>query len=247
MLDVLGRLDPGLALSDETDLLLVPAEAPHIDPEELRNVIRSHRAGSNAATLLATEVGTRTDTVIRRDDAGEITSIHDVAVGGFTVLLVRASLLVPAMRRAADDKWTAGVPMREIAGLLEQLGHRVEVLAPNRNLESISTLMDRAPIEVELRDVITNRLLERGVSMPDPRQVTIDATVTIGHGVTILPGSVLEGNTVVGDGAVIGPNTHLVDAQVGADAEVPHSVVHGVEVPAHLRVTPFSILSSESS
>ena len=245
MLDVLSRLDPDLALSDATDLLLIPAEAPHIDPAELRQLISHHRAEANAATLLATEVGNRTDTVIQRNDAGEITSIHDVAVGGFTALLVRASLLIPAMRRASVDAWEPGVPMREIAGLLEQLGHRVGALAPRRDVESISTLVDRSPIEMELRDQVAQRLIECGVSIPDLRQVTIDATVTIGHGVTILPGSILEGDTVVGDDATIGPNTQLTNAVIGTGAHVPHSVVNGVEVTPHEHVTPFSILGSK--
>lgn len=246
VIDALSRLSPELALSDAAQLLLLPAEAPHIDPAELRALIMGHREARNDATLLATAVGTRTDTIIQRDDAGEITSIHDVVVGGFAALMVRASLLIPAMRRASENSWEAGVPIREIAGLLEQLGHRVEVREPTTVLETITSLSDRSPIEMELRDRITNGWIERGVFMPDPRQVAIDATVSIGQGVQVLPGSIIEGHTVIADGATIGPNSHLIDATIGAGATVPHSVVKQFDVAARADVTPFSILGSKS-
>ena len=83
--------------------------------------------------------------------------------------------------------------------------------------------------------------------MIDPRQVTIDATVTLGQGVEVLPGTVLEGATVVADGAVIGPNSHLVDATIGAGAEVPSAVVIGAEVAPHQRISPFSVLGASTT
>lgn len=246
VMDALSRLGPELAMSDAAQLLLLPAEAPQIQPDELRQLVMNHRRTGNDATLLATAEGTRTNTMIQRNDDGEITSIHDVVVGGFAALVVRASLLMPALRRASENSWEAGVPIREVAGVLEQLGHRVEVCEPDTSLETITSLADRSPIEIELRDRITTKWIERGVSMPDPRQVTIDATVSIGQGVQILPGSVLVGQTLIADGATIGPNSHLVDATIGARAVVPHSVVRAFEVPARTDVTPFSILGSES-
>ncbi len=247
VLDALSRLDPGLALSDTSQILLLPAEAPQIQSGALRQLIMDHRRSGNDATLLATAVGTRTDTVIARNNIGEITSIHDVVVGGFAALLVRAVLLIPAMRRAAENSWEVGVPIREIAGVLQQLGHRVDVREPVELTESITSIADRSPVEIELRDRIVSAWIERGVSFPDPRQVMIDATVQLGQGVRVLPGSVLVGNTVVADGVVIGPNSHLIDATIGPGATVPHSVVRGFDVPAHADVTPFSILGSELS
>ena len=78
--------------------------------------------------------------------------------------------------------------------------------------------------------------------MPDRRQVSIGSSVTLGRGVQLLPGSVLEGNTVVADGARIGPNTHLIDATVGSLAQVPHSVVDRNEVPARDELAPFTVM-----
>jgi bifunctional N-acetylglucosamine-1-phosphate-uridyltransferase/glucosamine-1-phosphate-acetyltransferase GlmU-like protein len=48
----------------------------------------------------------------------------------------------------------------------------------------------------------------------------------------------------VADGAIIGPNTHLIDASIGTAAIVPHSVVYEAEVAAREQVQPFSVLGS---
>ena len=54
----------------------------------------------------------------------------------------------------------------------------------------------------------------------DPDTTWIDADVTIGRDVTILPGTQLLGATTVGADAVVGPDTTLADTEVGPRAEV---------------------------
>ena len=59
--------------------------------------------------------------------------------------------------------------------------------------------------------------------MLDPRQTFIDVTVRIGRDVTLYPGTMLQGSTVVGDECEVGPDTRLVDCSVGDGATVdPH-------------------------
>ncbi len=59
-----------------------------------------------------------------------------------------------------------------------------------------------------------------GVTVMDPATTWIDADVVLAQDVTILPGSQLLGATVVGEDAVIGPDTTLKDCEIGAGARV---------------------------
>ena len=63
--------------------------------------------------------------------------------------------------------------------------------------------------------------------MLDPRQTFIDVTVQLGRDVTLYPGTILEGNTVVGDGCEIGPDTRLDDCVVGRGLPRQHTVGRG--------------------
>ena len=49
----------------------------------------------------------------------------------------------------------------------------------------------------------------------DPATTWIDADVVLGADVTILPGTQLLGATVVGEDAVVGPDTTLKDCEIG--------------------------------
>ena len=78
--------------------------------------------------------------------------------------------------------------------------------------------------------------------MLDPRQTFIDATVSLGRDVTLYPGTMLQGATVVGDGCEIGPDTRLVDSVVGDGAVVEHAVVRESTVGARAHVGPYAAL-----
>ncbi len=67
--------------------------------------------------------------------------------------------------------------------------------------------------------------MSRGVSMLDPSTVWIGADVKIGQDTEILPNSILFGDTRVGSECTIGPNTRLINSQVGDECLVDESVV----------------------
>lgn len=241
------KLGSELTLSDSAHVLILPAESPQIGSAELRALVDHHINTDAAATLLASPMGDRLDEpVVVKDAAGQIVSIIDADSEAPGILCIRASLLAPALHRAVAPRWQNGAPLAEIAGVLTEVGHVVEVVDRDQPLASIHSPGTRAPIEMALRDRIISTWIERGVTMPDPRQVAIDATVTLGKGVQVLPGTILEGQTVIGDGAIVGPNSHIVDSVIGSRAEVPHSVVHGAEVAQQDQVRPFSVLGAGS-
>ena len=68
----------------------------------------------------------------------------------------------------------------------------------------------------------------------------------LGRDVTLYPGTLLEGNTVVGDGCEIGPDTRLDDCVVGRDCLVQHTVGLEAEIGAGARVGPFAHLPAGS-
>ena len=60
-----------------------------------------------------------------------------------------------------------------------------------------------------------------GVTILDPDTTWIEDDVELAQDVTVLPGSFLKGHTVIGQNAVVGPYTTLIDATVDAEAVAP--------------------------
>jgi bifunctional UDP-N-acetylglucosamine pyrophosphorylase/glucosamine-1-phosphate N-acetyltransferase len=82
--------------------------------------------------------------------------------------------------------------------------------------------------------------------MVDPDRTYIDATVQLAPDVTIFPGTLLQGDTVVGEGAELGPDTHLVDCVIGARASVRQTVGRHADVGEGADVGPFAVLEPGS-
>ena len=62
--------------------------------------------------------------------------------------------------------------------------------------------------------------MRAGVTVVDPATTWVHASVDLAEDVTLLPGTSLEGATSVAAGATIGPDTTLVDVEVGEGATV---------------------------
>ena len=90
-------------------------------------------------------------------------------------------------------------------------------------------------------------MLERGVTIVDPGSTYIDCGVDIGQDTVVHPGCVLEGRTVIGAGASIGPYAHVTDSSIGDGASVDHSVVSRADVRGGARVGPFAYLRPGAS
>ena len=103
-----------------------------------------------------------------------------------------------------------------------------------------------ADAEAELRRRTNLRWLDRGVTMIDPSRTYIDATVELGIDVTLFPGTMLQGSTVVGDGCEIGPDTRLDRCNVGRDSVIEKTMARLAVVGDNCRVGPFAVLEPGS-
>ena len=86
------------------------------------------------------------------------------------------------------------------------------------------------------------RLMRAGVEIWDPGNTYVTPGVTVGSGTVLLPGTVLEGRTKVGCGCTLGPNTRIVDSELGDGCVVEQSRVEGAKLVGDLRVGPFANL-----
>ena len=165
-----------------------------------------------------------------------------------SIYAFRRDLLGPALRKLTTDNAQGEYYLTEVISVLGAMGHRIGVVqAPAGETQGVNDRWQLALAERELRSRTNRSHLLNGVTMLDPRQTFIDVTVTIGRDVTLYPGTILQGSTVVGDGCEIGPDTRLVDCAVGNEAVVEHTVGHDAEVGPAAIVGPYAHLPAGSS
>ena len=88
--------------------------------------------------------------------------------------------------------------------------------------------------------IICNLIVDIAYAIIDPR-------VKIGAGTTILPGTILRGETVIGEHCTIGPNAMVRDCTVGDFTEINASQTNESAIGSHTTVGPFAYVRPNST
>jgi len=250
---------PGDDLDEDETVVVLPGDAPLLRPETLYELVATHVSNQNAATLLTSVMDDPTGygrvvravdgrvlrIVEQRDATAEELDVDEVCT---SIYAFRREVFGPALRHLSPDNSQGEYYLTDVVGVLGRLGHRVgRVQAPAPETQGVNDRWQLALAERELRSRTNRRWLLNGVTMLDPRQTFIDVTVGLGRDVTLFPGTILQGTTVIGDGAEIGPDTRLDDCVVGRNAVVAHTVGVDAEVGAEARVGPYAHLPAGSA
>ncbi|MCZ7530027.1 MAG: bifunctional UDP-N-acetylglucosamine diphosphorylase/glucosamine-1-phosphate N-acetyltransferase GlmU [Acidimicrobiia bacterium] len=214
---------------------------------------REHREADAAATVLTARVDDPTGYGrIVRDEAGVLTEITEHADADPLTLTIdevntsiycfRRGLLAPALRRLSPENSQGEYYLTDALAVLREAGHRVTAVEVPDASETMG-VNDRAQLaaaEAGLRLRINEAWMREGVTMVDPTTTYVDVTVDLAHDVRLLPGTILEGRTVVGAHSVIGPHSRLVDTVVGSEATVTSSTVLESEIGDRATVGPYA-------
>lgn len=91
----------------------------------------------------------------------------------------------------------------------------------------------------EKRIAVLESHIAAGVEIPCFDGIMIDEDVTIGAGTVILPGTILRGETTVGENCVIGPNSLIENSIVGDNAKLNSTQVYQSTVKGGVNIGPF--------
>jgi bifunctional UDP-N-acetylglucosamine pyrophosphorylase/glucosamine-1-phosphate N-acetyltransferase len=161
-----------------------------------------------------------------------------------SIYCFRRNLLAPALRRLSPENAQGEYYLTDAIEVLRAAGHKV-IAVPSDDPTVAQGVNDRSQLadaEAELRSRINRRWMIDGVTMVDPSRTYVDASVVLEPDVRLLPGTILEGRTSIAAGAVVGPDTHLVDVVVGERSVVSNSVAREVEIGDDCQVGPFAFL-----
>lgn len=243
--------------AEDADVVILPGDTPLLEAGTVAELVRQHRESGAAASLLTVRAPEPTGYGrIVRDDRGRVRRIVEerdateeerrIDEVNTSVYCFRTSLLGMALRQVTDGNDQNEFYLTDAVQVLADAGHRVETLVAPDIAWAVG-VNDRAQLaaaEAELRRRINDRWMRKGVTMVDPLTTYIDLDVVLDEDVCILPGTRLQGSTVIGRGAEIGPDVHLVDCEVGAGAVVRRTDGVGAAIGEGARVGPFVALQS---
>jgi len=237
------------------DVLVVSGDVPLLDAATLTELIAAHRASHATATLLSAVLGepagygriVRTDDgmldriVEHKDATDSELAIREINAGVYVFGLseLRDQLAQVTTANAQGEKY-----LTDVIGLLRRAGSDVAAM-PVSEPWLVAGINDRAQLSeaaAKLNALIVRGWQLNGVTVQDPATTWIDLKAGLAEDVTILPGTQIKGATSIARGATVGPDTTLVDCEVGENAVVKRTDATLSVIGAGASVGPFAYL-----
>ncbi len=235
-------------------VLVLPGDTPLLTAEALRGLFEA-TAGDVPASMLTTLFDDPTGYGrVVRDREGSVDRVVEqrdatpeeleITEGNAGMYLVDRALLASALAQLDDDNAQGELYLTDIVGILRRGGHAIApVLAPETVIAGVNDRAQLAAASTVLRSRHLDRLMrEVGVTVIDPASTYLDVDVEVTRDAVLLPGTILERGTRIGERSVIGPNSHLTACAVGADATVHSTRAIDAVIGPEAQVGPFSHL-----
>jgi len=236
------------------EIVVTSGDNPLMAGETLVELVASHRREGNAVTVLTARVpdasgygrivreGDQIARIVEQaDGTPDELAIDEINSGVyvFDADALRAGISALETANAAGELY-----LTDVVAHARSAGGRVGalLLADWIQAEGVNDRVQLAELNAELNRRILNRWMREGVTVIDPATTWVHAGVDLASDVTLLPGTSLEGATSVASGATIGPDTTLVDVEVGENATVTRTHAELAVIGADAVVGPFSYL-----
>jgi bifunctional UDP-N-acetylglucosamine pyrophosphorylase/glucosamine-1-phosphate N-acetyltransferase len=252
--NAVALVEPMLKDTDGT-LVVLAGDVPLLRGETIRmlvdDCVKNNAAMSVLTAVLDNPYGygriVRDDTdhldaiVEHKDATPNQLEICETNAGAYAFMI---DGLFDALRRVNNSNAKKEYYLTDIVGIYRTDGKRVRAMTVN-DCEETQGVNDRAQL-AEVSEILHKRIvkewLDQGVTIISPETTWIGPDVTIEHDVEIWPNTHLKGRTHVGKGSTIGPNTRLVDAQVGSQAVIDSSIVLDSKVGDLVSIGPSSYI-----
>jgi len=233
-------------------VVVLYADTPLVRGETLARLVEAQRASSAAVTLVTARLadpkgygrivrgrGGAFKAIVEDKDATPAEHAIDEVNAG--VYCFAGAALWRALERLGNKNRAGEYYLTDV---VSQIKGSVETLAVE-DPDEILGINDRrqlAQAEAIARRRTMDQLMEAGVTVTDPASTFIDATVAVGQDTSILPFSILTGETRIGEDCVIGPYTQIRDSTVEQGSRIERAHLERASVGPRAVVGPFARL-----
>lgn len=240
--------------------LVINGDNPLITLDTYRHFVR-HFAKENVAAAMLTAIADDptgygrvlrspegdVERVVEEKDATEAErSLREINTGTFCF---DNRKLFHSLEKVKNDNSQGEYYLPDTLQVLRATGEKVSAFCVEDASETVG-INNRVQL-AEAEAIFRKRLLEHhmlaGVTIIDPSHTYIEADVVIGKDTTILPGTLLQGKTVIGEDCVIGPNAHICDCEIADGVTVEHSSLKESTVGANTSVGPYAYVRPNST
>lgn len=216
---------------EDAKVTILTTDAP--DPTGYGRVLRNHQG--DVARI-----------VEQKDANDEELAVTEINTG--TYCFDNRSLFA-ALKNVSNENSQGEYYLPDVIEILKSQNEKISAFQTT-NFEETLGVNDRVALsqaEKIMKKRINEQHMRNGVSIIDAEHTYIEPGVTIEQDVTILPGSVIGGNTHIHSDVVIGPHTEIQDCTVGEGTVIRQSAVFNSEIGGQVNIGPYAHIRPDSS
>ena len=245
-----------LTQKDDLDgaVLIAASDMPLLDTDTLDQLLAFHEKSGNGATVLTTILDDPTGYGrIIRDSEGNVLRIVEQKDANSSELAVRevntsvyvfdAKLLAEAIANLKSNNAQGEFYLTDALEAAKANGAVGAFAAPDPlSVEGVNDRVQLAALAKAHNKRVCEHWMREGVTILDPDTTWIEDDVQIARDAVILPGCFLQGHTVIGEAAEVGPYTTLIGATIDAEAHVERSRVQETHIGRAANIGPWTYL-----
>jgi bifunctional UDP-N-acetylglucosamine pyrophosphorylase/glucosamine-1-phosphate N-acetyltransferase len=234
--------------------LVVPGDAPLVRAETLCSLVRTHREGTAAASILTAELADPAGygRILRKSDNTVAAIVEESALTGdqrainevnSSIYCFTLEKLWPRLAHLRPNNVHRELYLTDAIGLLAQQGETVlaQLAAHADEILGCNTRAELAEVDRVFRQRKRAELMDAGVTIQFPETVLIDPEVNIGADTVIEPFVQLLGKTRIGAECTIRAGSIVSDTVLEDGVIVkPYSVIHASRLQKNAMAGPFS-------
>lgn len=184
--------------------------------------------------------------IVEKKDCNEIEEkVKEVNIG---VYCFNGKLLKASFSKLDDNNAQGEYYITDIPAHIKKAGFNFGVYTMP-DMSEFQGVNSREELSIATQTLLnkTRKLhMENGVTLIDPSSTYISIDAIIGRDTTIYPGTNIEGETVIGENCVIGPNSTIISSKIGDYVTVETSKITESTVEDHTVVGPFAHIRPKS-
>ena len=242
------------ALKSSTGYLLVMCgDMPLLRPETLRQLIEVCHDRSMAVLTAQVDNPSGYGRIVRdatgsiaaivedKDATSEELSINEVNTGIYCFAL---DGLFDRLAKIDNDNAQGEYYLTDMVKVCHAEGEAVIglQLAEVEEAHGVNSRLQLSQAGAILRKRINTKWMEKGVSIVSPENTWISPDCELEHDIEILPNTTIVHGTKIKSGSVIGPNTRIEAATIGADCSVEDSIIMQSVIGDRCNIGPYSYI-----
>ncbi len=234
-------------------VLICCGDAPFLDSDTISSAFKQHSENNASATVISAVLDDPTgygrlirgargelEAIVEHKEANtEQLAIHEINSGAYWFEI---DALLQVLDSIKASSITGEYYLPDAVKLLIGAGKTVGAFIAQSDDVVLGANDPSQLFELNrlAREKILSHHISNGVAMPCTDGIVISSDVVIGENVTILPGTILKGNTVIHDGCRIGPTSYIEDSEICESCVISLSQIRESKILERTDIGPFS-------